>query len=130
MIAVGNALTDDIITNTVFKFNSFKSKIIDTAIIDYRSLHGYSLSGKEVNYTILVNKKEVQKGKGKTDEEGKLRIGFTAIHSNSQPTEMITHIRLDNKTTVTKTIKFELPATQHAIQFFSVVVLCFQSHIV
>ena len=120
VIAAGNALTNDITTNTVFKFNTSKNKSPDTAVIDFKSLHGYSLAGKEVNYSIIVNKKEVQKGKGKTDDEGKLRIEFAAIHpQNSQPAEMITHIRPDNKTTVTKIIKFERHATQHTVQFFA-----------
>lgn len=120
VIAAGNALTNDITTNAVFKFNSIRNKNFDTAVIDFKSLHGYSLAGKEVNYSIVVNKKEVQKGKGKTDDEGKLRIEFAAIHpQNNQPAEMITRIRPDNKTTVTKTIKFELPATQHTVQFFA-----------
>ncbi len=119
LITVGNALTNDIVTNAVFKVNSSANKSIDTVVISYKSLHGYSLAGKEVKYSIIVNKKEVRKGKGKTDGEGKLHIEYTAIHpKNNQSAELVTNIRPDDKATVTKVIKFEPPAGQHAIQFF------------
>lgn len=82
-------------------------------------MHGYSLAGKEVNYSIIVNKKVVQKGKGKTDGEGKLHIDFAAIHlQKDYSAELITNIRPDDKTTVTRVIKLELPGAQHTIQFF------------
>jgi hypothetical protein len=119
VITVGNALSNDIITNAVFKFSKSGNKSSDTAIIDYQSLHGYSLAGKEVNYNIVVNKKEVQKGKGKTDDKGKLSVSFTDIHGqNNQPAELITHVKVDNKTTVTRVIKLQQPAAQPTTQFF------------
>jgi hypothetical protein len=118
-IAVGNALSNDIITNTVFKVNSSANKSIDTAVIHYKSLRRFSLAGKEVNYSIIVNKKVVQKGKGKTDGEGKLHIDFAAVHPQKDySAELITYIRPDDKTTVTRVIKLELPVAQRTIQFF------------
>ncbi len=119
VITVGNALTNDIVTSATFKFNAAANKDNDTAVIIFKSLRGYHVAGKEVNYNIAINKKEVQKGKAKTDDNGKLLISFAGIHSiNNQPAEITTHVRLDNKTTFIKVIKFELPAANHRIDFF------------
>ncbi len=117
-VAVGAGLDNAIIASASVMRNSSKEKG-DSLRVSYQSMHGSSLSGNEVTYSIRFDQKEVQKGKGQIDAAGRLRIGLTGNHPRNQPlAEIVTRIKIDNKNTITKLIPFAMPVKQYAVQFF------------
>lgn len=117
-IPVRNGFDNDILADASFEQETSGNQSYYVTNIAYKSLHGYDLSGKEVNYSLLINNKELKKGKSSLDEQDILRISQADIHLQNQEAELITKIKITNKTTFTKRIKFKAPAFQHRIQFF------------
>ena len=117
MITIGNGLNSDWIASASFKPNSAGNKNEDTVTIQYSSLYGLPVAGKEVSYNIVSNKKEIAKGKGSIDNEGKLSIGLESMQNNQSPAVLLTHLKV-NKTVVTKELMIKVPAAQYKTQFF------------
>lgn len=119
VVVIGNGLANDITATATFRFAPAASKKMYSVSIAYQALRGNNMAGKEATYSIFINGKEVEKGKGTIADDGTLHIGFSKIRqANKQPAEIVTRIRLDGKKTATRVMKFVLPVSNYTIQFF------------
>ena len=119
IIPVGNALTNDIVINSSFVLDAGGAKNRDSFFLQYTSLNRFAMEGKEVAYSVIINKKQTAKGKAVTGKDGKLGISLADLHlPENQNATLFTHIKADGKTTITKEVKINLPSSKYKVQFF------------
>lgn len=119
VITVGNGFNSDLVVSSSFLFHVANGKNYDSVLIHFQSLRGTTIMGKEVSYAIAINKKETPKGKALTDDNGNIKVplSYFNLQQNSSAA-LITRIKPDGKTTVTKEVNITLPSSKHGIQFF------------
>ncbi len=118
-IAIGNAGNNNVFTKASYSYSKLNNVQKVDASINFADLDGNPYAGKEVNYAIRINEKQILKSKGQTDGQGNLAVSFVnatgaAVTSGS----IITHIKIADKKTVTKTISFNSVSGQVDVQFF------------
>ncbi|WP_374165759.1 TonB-dependent receptor [Arcticibacter sp. MXS-1] len=119
VIKVGSAYTTRVIGNASYVFNKIGEKENVGAVITYTDVKGEPMGGKEVSYTVQMEARNIAKGKGVTDAQGRLTINFT----NSQPFilksgRVNTTLKLDEKTSVTKSFPLKATSSETDIQLF------------
>ncbi len=118
-IAIGNAGSDNVFTKATYSYSKLNNVQKVDASINFADLDGSPYAGKEVNYAVRINEKQILKSKGQTDAQGNLAVSFVnatgaAVSSGS----IITHIKIADKKTVTKNISFNSVSGQVDVQFF------------
>lgn len=118
VLPIGNARTDNIVTHSTFSFQNSPEHNVHTEIT-FSSLKGGPLADVPVSYEVIMEGRNISRGKEKTDNEGKMAFEFV----NKQPfnlksgTVELTVATPDNKT-VRKTIPLKTTANTNSIQFF------------
>ncbi len=115
-IQIGNALNDHIQVHSNFIFDSVNNNK-NSVDIAYTSINNNEVKSKNVSYAIMQNGKEIENGKSITNNEGIFSIDLSQLQKN-QTYELVTNIKTDNKTAITKRTKFYIPASAYSIQFF------------
>jgi hypothetical protein len=89
------------------------------ASIKYADIDGKPYAGKEVSYEVMLDARQTARGKGVTDDAGKLDIAFV---NNSlaqvKSGNISTHIKLDAKQSVDKTVVIKATSAKVDVQFF------------
>ncbi|MXV49452.1 TonB-dependent receptor plug domain-containing protein [Pedobacter sp. HMF7647] len=80
-IQIGNAFSNDVITNTTFSFSKEGIKERVDADIAFTNLAGQALPDKDVSYNVVLGYKSIARGKTKTDPQGHAKLSFI----NTQP---------------------------------------------
>lgn len=118
-ITIGNAATNAVFTKASYTYSKTGTAQKVDAQINYTNLDGAPYAGKEVNYSVRLNNKQIMKGKGITDDKGSLSVSF--VNATSAPLtsgSIITNIKVADKNTVTKTIAIKTTSGQVDVQFF------------
>lgn len=118
-IRIGNSVSNEILTSVSYRFAKTGSTENVSATINYSTLDGKPVANREVAYQVLLDFREVAKGKGTTNAKGQLDIKF----NNTQPFilksgKLITNLRLDEKRTATKVFPVKATSADVAVQFF------------
>lgn len=118
VIKIGNSSTN-VVSNVSYTFSKTGIKENVEANITYTDLKNNPLIGKAVSYTVKLDNRDVLKGKGETDSNGKLQIKFT----NAQPFilksgKLNTNIMLDSKTQIRNTYPIKATSDAVDVQFF------------
>ena len=116
---VGNSIANTVLTNVNYTFNKTGNSERVVADVQYTDMEGNPLANKEVSYNINLDFRDIAKGKGITDARGNVQIAFT----NNQPFilksgKILTSIRLDEKTTVSKNFPVKSTSNQADVKFF------------
>ena len=116
---VGNSISNNVLTNVNYSFSKAGNSEKVTAVIQYTDMDGVPLANKEVNYNVNLDFRDIAKGKGITDSKGNVQIVFT----NNQPFilksgRILTSVRLDEKTTVSKNFPVKSTSNQADVKFF------------
>ena len=118
-INIGGVAKGGIYTKSSFNYTTQNNQQVVTAIVTYQDLNGQLYANKEVNYQVMSNGKDINKGKGVTDANGSITISFVntnpAIYKSGR---IITRIKTDPKTTITKTIAIKAASRKVDVQFF------------
>lgn len=118
-IKIGNSLSSQVVSNVVYNFSKVGVRENVTALISFKTLKGNLLKGKEVSYEVQLDHRNILKGSGKTDSLGNILINFT----NAQPFilksgKINTKLKVDDKTSVTKTFPVKATSNNIDVQFF------------
>lgn len=118
-IRIGNSISNKILGKVSYTFSKEGKGEKVSAAISYSDLEGKPLAGKEVNYSVDLDFRNIAKGKGMTDAEGNLQISFV----NNQPFilksgKITTRISLDEKTAVSKIFQVKSTSNDSDVQFF------------
>ncbi|MBS7566086.1 TonB-dependent receptor plug domain-containing protein [Mucilaginibacter sp. Bleaf8] len=118
-IAIGNAATNTVFTQTRFTYSTVNNEQKVTALITYNSLNGTPYTGKEVSYKVQLNDRQITRGRGITDNQGNIRVEF----ENTNPAlltlgRIITDIKVADKKTINKTIPVTATSNRVSVQFF------------
>lgn len=119
VIRIGSSYASQVIGNVSYVFNKIGEKDNVGAILTYTDADGNPLAGKEVSYNVQLEARNIAKGKGTTDGQGRLSINFT----NSQPFilksgRLNTSLKLDEKTVISKMFPIKSTSAEADIQFF------------
>ena len=118
-ITIGNSISNSVLTNVSYAFSKDSKGQKVVAELNYSDMSGEPLANKDVNYNVILDFRNIAKGKGITDAKGNLQISFI----NSQPFilksgKIITSILLDDKNVVSKTFPVKSTSTEADVQFF------------
>ncbi|MEJ7692458.1 TonB-dependent receptor plug domain-containing protein [Daejeonella sp.] len=116
---VGNSIANTVLTNVNYTFTKTGNSEKVLAEVQYTDMDGNPLANKEVNYSVNLDFRNIAKGKGITDSKGNITITFV----NNQPFilksgKILTSIRLDEKTAVSKSFPVKSTSNQATVQFF------------
>lgn len=117
-ISIGNTLTDNIVANSSFTFQNSQEHTVDASIV-LTDFSGMAMAGVPVSYEVLLEGRNIRKGKTKTDDDGQLHINFV----NKKPFilnngNIALAVQSPEGRTVRKHIPIHSTATQNSIQFF------------
>lgn len=118
-IWIGGAAKNTVVLKTDYSYITANNQTSVNALINFSSLAGAPYTGKEVSYQVQLNGKNALRGKGVTDDKGNLKVTFTGTTAGAfKSGEIIANIKIDPKTTVTKTIPVTAVSNQVDVQFF------------
>lgn len=118
-ITIGNAITNNIITEVNYTFSKEGTSQKVNAAINYKDIEGNSITNKVVNYEVQLGSGIISKGWTKTDNKGNLGLTFI----NNQPSilksgSINTQVKLDDKRSVTKNFPVKSTSNDTDVQFF------------
>lgn len=118
-IKVGNAWTNQLITNTNYIFSKTGNNDNVKAKINFSNIDGFPYANKEVTYAVELDFRNILKGKGQTDEKGDLVIDFI----NDKPFlakngRITTSIKIAENTIINKYIPIISTSNETDVQFF------------
>src|SRR5690606_39057912 len=118
-IRIVNAFSNDVIGGADYTFSKNGNHEVITAELTYTDVKGHPLANKEVSYNVQLNLRDVAKGKGITDREGRLRVKFT----NPQPFvlksgKVTTTVALNDEDKLVKTFLIKAASQEASLQFF------------
>lgn len=116
---IGNSISNTVLTNVNYSFSKTGNSEKVITDIQYTDMQGVPLANKEVNYNVSLDFRDIAKGKGTTDSRGNVQITFT----NNQPFilksgKILTSIRLDERTAVSKSFPVKSTSNQADVKFF------------
>jgi hypothetical protein len=116
---VGTPVSNEVLVKSSYKYNTVEGKQVLTALLNYADDEGKALSGREVQYDIMVDEKRFYSKFAKTDVDGNISI---AISNSEQPDLRGAYIRTtiesDTKKKVVKDFPIKAGMTQTDVQFF------------
>lgn len=118
VLPIGNARTDSILTHSSFFYENSPVHTVNTEIT-FTDAKGGPMADMDVNYEVVMEERNIGRGREKTDEQG--RIGFDFV--NKQPFNLKTgKIKLTVLTpqdqTIRKVIPLKTTSQTPSIQFF------------
>jgi hypothetical protein len=118
-ISIGNAITNNIITEINYTFSKDGASQKINAAINYKDIDGNPIANKDVSYDVQLESRAITKGRGKTDSKGNLNLTFI----NNQPFilksgSINTYIKLDNNRSVAKNFPVKSTSNDVDVQFF------------
>lgn len=119
VIKVGSSLEKQVIGNVSYSYTKTDNHEDVKAELSFADINGQPYSGKDVSYNVEMDARNIEKGKGTTDKNGKLIIAFT----NSQPFilksgRINASLKLDEKTIIRKTFIIKATSDNVDVQFF------------
>ncbi|WP_069658721.1 TonB-dependent receptor plug domain-containing protein [Arcticibacter eurypsychrophilus] len=119
IIRVGSSYTNQVFSTVSYTYSTVGTNEEVSANIVYTDNQGQAISGKEVRYMVELDNRNVARGKGTTDREGKLVVKF----SNKQPFllkagKITTTLELANNRFKIKTFVIKSTNAQVDVQFF------------
>ncbi|HEY0246575.1 MAG TPA: TonB-dependent receptor plug domain-containing protein [Mucilaginibacter sp.] len=100
-----NAISNKVFVQSSSAYVIQNNQQMVNTIITYTDIEGKPYAGKDVRYEVQLDPQNITKGKGITDEKGRLNIVFANPVSNiSGSGQIMIPIALDNQKTVTKNI--------------------------
>ncbi|WP_353196988.1 TonB-dependent receptor plug domain-containing protein [Parapedobacter defluvii] len=118
VLPIGNARTDSIVTHSSFSYENSPVHTV-TAEIAFTDPMGGPMADMNVNYEVILEERNIGRGREKTDEQGRIAFNFV----NKQPFNLKTgKIELTLSRSQNQTVKKIIPlkTTSHtpSIQFF------------
>ncbi|WP_257669474.1 TonB-dependent receptor plug domain-containing protein [Parapedobacter tibetensis] len=118
MVPIGNARSDNIVTHSSFSYENSPVHTVNTEIT-FTDLKGGPLADMDVNYQVVMESRNISRGKEKTDENGQISFDFV----NKQPFNLkkgkvALTILTPDKHTINKTIPLKTTSNTNSIQFF------------
>ncbi len=118
-ITIGNAITNNIISEVNYTFSKEGASQKVNAAINYKDIDGNPITNKAVNYEVHLGSGTISKGMAKTDSKGNLDLSFI----NNQPSilksgSINTQLKLDDKRSVTKNFPVKSTSNDTDVQFF------------
>ena len=117
-IYIGNSIADNMSAKATYQYSIENGLQKVTAAITYNTLDGTPYTGKQVDYEVLFNSKNLARGKGITDNNGTINLSFTSKKALINTGHIITTIKLDNKKLVAKTLLVNPVEAKADVQFF------------
>lgn len=118
VIPVGNARTDQVITQSSFSYQNSPVHTVNAEII-FTDLNGEVLGDMNVNYEVIMEERSISRGRKTTDEQGRIAFDFV----NKQPFNLksgkIELTLLTPEKTIRKTIPLKTTSAANSIQFFA-----------
>ena len=117
-LPIGNARTDRIITHSSFFYENSPVHTVDTEI-GFTDLKGGPLADMDVNYQVIMEGRNISRGRKKTDEQGRIAFNFV----NKQPFNLKSGkvaltLLTPEKQLINKTIPLKTTSNTNSIQFF------------
>lgn len=118
VLPIGNARTDSIVTHSSFSYENSPVHTVN-AEITFTDSKGGPMANMGVNYEVIMEERNIGRGREKTDEQGRIAFDFV----NKQPFNLKTgKIELTVLTpqdqTVRKIIPLKTTSQTNSIQFF------------
>lgn len=118
VLPIGNARTDNIVTHSSFSYENSPVHTVNTAI-EFTDLKGGPLADMDVNYQVIMEGRNISRGREKTDEQGRIAFDFV----NKQPFNLKSGqveltLLTPEKRTINKTIPLKTTSNTNSIQFF------------
>ncbi|MBE7176813.1 MAG: TonB-dependent receptor plug domain-containing protein [Mucilaginibacter polytrichastri] len=118
-VRITNAISNSVFTSSDFRFSGEGNQQNVEARITYTDLDGKPYADKTVSYEVMLDSRQIARGKGTTDASGVLDLRF----ENRQPFilksgRITTSIRVDDKISVTKIIPVKTTSAKVDVQFF------------
>ncbi|NRF37863.1 TonB-dependent receptor [Pedobacter foliorum] len=116
---VGNAFDNEVIAKVDYQYKTIENKPAVVVQLNYRNEGGEVLSGKGVNYEIVVDKEVMTTERVKTDADGNIVVSiFNDPKKDLKGAYLQTTIKIDGKKSVTKTVPIKAVLSQSDVQFF------------
>jgi hypothetical protein len=116
---VGTPVSNEVLVRSSYKYTTVEGKQVLTALLNYADDAGKALSGKEVQYDIMVDKRRLYSKSAKTDAEGNISIAISNTEqSDLRGAYIRTMIESDTKTKVVKDVPIKAGMAQTDVQFF------------
>ncbi|MFC3197167.1 TonB-dependent receptor plug domain-containing protein [Parapedobacter deserti] len=118
VLPIGNARTDHVVTRSSFSYENSPVHRVSTAI-EFTDLKGGPLADMDVNYQVVMEGRNVSRGREKTDEQGRIAFDFV----NKQPFNLKTGkveltLLSPEKQAINKTIPLKTTSDTNSIRFF------------
>jgi TonB-dependent SusC/RagA subfamily outer membrane receptor len=118
-IKVGNAWTNQVITQTNYTFTKSGTNEAVIAHINYKNIDGFPYANKEVSYHVELDFRSISKGRAITDDKGNITLNFTNDKPFLSKTGRITtSIKIAENTIVNKYIPIKSTSNETDVQFF------------
>jgi hypothetical protein len=116
---VGTPVSNEVLVRSSYKYTTVEGKQVLTALLNYADDAGKALSGKEVQYDIMVDKRRLYSKSAKTDADGNISIAISNTEqSDLRGAYIRTMIESDTKTKVVKDVPIKAGMAQTDVQFF------------
>ena len=118
-IQVGNSWSNQVITKVNYEFTKEGSNEKVTAFINYSNIDGFPYANKEVTYNVVLDFRNLAKGKAITDDKGNVSISF----NNDKPFlaktgNLNTSLKIAESTIIKKQIPIKGTSNEVDVQFF------------
>jgi len=117
-VPIGNMRTDSIVTHSTFSYQNSPVHTVNTDIV-FTDLGGGPFADMSVSYEVTMEGRSLERGRKKTDEQGRIAFEFV----NKQPFNLKTgkielDIAVSPQRTIRKVIPLKTTANTPSIQFF------------
>jgi TonB-dependent SusC/RagA subfamily outer membrane receptor len=118
-IKIGNSWSNQVITNVSYQFAKDGTDEKVTALINYSNIDGFPYANKEVSYNVVLDFRNLAKGKAITDDKGNVTINFVNDKPFLSKTgNLNTSLKIAESTIVNKQIPIKGTSNDVDIQFF------------
>ncbi|MEJ7558492.1 MAG: hypothetical protein WKF66_09315 [Pedobacter sp.] len=116
---VGTPVSNEVLVKSAYNYTTVEGKQVLTALLNYTDDEGKALSGREVQYDIMVDKQRVHSKSARTDSDGNISIAISNTEqSDLRGAYIRTVIESDAKKKVVKDFPIKAGMTQTDVQFF------------
>jgi hypothetical protein len=118
-LKIGNSWSNQVITTANYAFSKDGNNEKVTAQINYSNIDGYPYANKEVNYSVILDFRNLAKGKAITDDKGNVTINFVNDKPFLSKTgNLNTTLKIAENTSVNKQIPIKGTSNDVTVQFF------------
>lgn len=117
-LTVGNARTDNIVTHSTFSFENSPVHRVH-AEIAFTDLHGGPFADMDANYQVVIEGRNIARGRETTDEHGRIVFDFVNKQPfNLQSGEVLLTLYAPDRPPIGKRIPLKTTSNTNRIQFF------------